>query len=249
MGDGLLDVVLVIGERPERAQALAERLGLYGVEAVPCARDWNLIQRSLTAHDVRLVTVDVDRSQASAKIFELLEESLSVPLIVLGVRNDPDQMIWYLDHGAADYIQRSAPHQVMAAKILSLLRMMAVGTKTSSIRVGSLVVDLDRRLVTESGVNISLTPIEFRLLIVLAENVGKACSRRMLLKAVWGDDFEDCSHYLRLYIGYLRRKIEPNHGSTQMIATEWGYGYRLVESAAGARRRSARPVVQKASSA
>jgi two-component system KDP operon response regulator KdpE len=70
----------------------------------------------------------------------------------------------------------------------------------------------------------------------------------MLLKAVWGDDFENCSHYLRLYIGYLRRKIEPNHGSGQMIVTEWGYGYRLVETALGARRRPARPVVQQASS-
>lgn len=243
-----MDIVLVIGERPERAQALAERLGLYGVEAIPCARDWNLVQRSLTAHDVSLATVDVDGSPASASIFELLKASVAVPLIVLGVRNDPQQMIWYLDHGAADYIPRSTPHRVMAAKILSLLRMMAVGVKTSSIRVGNLTIDFDRRLVSQLGVNISLTPIEFRLLGVLAENMGKACSRRMLLKAVWGDDFENCSHYLRLYIGYLRRKIEANHGSTQMIVTEWGFGYRLVESAQGARRRSARPAVQEASS-
>jgi two-component system KDP operon response regulator KdpE len=95
-------------------------------------------------------------------------------------------------------------------------------------------------------VSVSLTPIEFRLLSVLAENMGKACSRRMLLKAVWGDDFEDCSHYLRLYIGYLRRKIEPNHGSNQMIVTEWGYGYRLVESGRGAKRITARPAVREA---
>ncbi len=243
-----MDIVLVIGERPERAQALAERLGLYGVEAIPCARDWNLIQRSLTAHSVRLVTIDVDGSQASAGIFGLLKASVAVPLIVLGVRNDPHQMIWYLDHGAADYIPRSTPDRVMAAKILSLLRMIAVGVKTSSIRVGNLTIDLDRRLVSQSGVNISLTPIEFRLLGVLAENMGKACSRRMLLKAVWGDDFEHCSHYVRLYIGYLRRKIEPNHGSAQMIVTEWGYGYRLVESTREAGRRSARPAVLEASS-
>ena len=243
-----MDIVLVIGERPERAQALAERLGLYGVEAIPCASDWNLIQRSLTAHDVRLVTVDVDESQESARIFELLKASVSVPLVVLGVRSDSHQMIWYLDQGAADYIPRSTPHRAMAAKILSILRMMAVRVKTSSIRAGNLTIDLDRRSVSHLGVDISLTPIEFRLLGILAENMGKACSRRMLLKAVWGDDFENCSHYLRLYIGYLRRKIEPDHGSAQMIVTEWGYGYRLVETAQGARRRPARPAVQEASS-
>ncbi len=237
-----MDIVLVIGERPEQAKALAERLGLHGVEAIPCVRDWPLVRRSLAAHDISLITVDVDRSEASAKFFELLKEAVAVPLVALGNRNDPDQVIWHLDHGAADYIPRSTPDRVVGAKIMSLLRMM---TGVLSIRVGDLTIDIDRRVVSLAGVDISLTPIEFRLLGVLAENVGKACSRGMLLKAVWGDDFEDCSHYLRLYIGYLRQKIEPNPGSPRMIITEWGYGYRLVAPAREAMR-SARPVARAA---
>jgi two-component system KDP operon response regulator KdpE len=161
----------------------------------------------------------------------------------LGNGNDPDQMIWHLDHGAADYIPRSTPHQVVAAKIMSLLRTVTRGVP--SIHVGDLTIDIDGRVVRLAGVDISLTPIEFRLLGVLAENIGKACSRGMLLKAVWGDDFEHCSHYLRLYVGYLRQKIEPNPGSPRMIVTEWGYGYRLVAPAREAMR-TARPVARAA---
>jgi two-component system KDP operon response regulator KdpE len=237
-----LDIVLVVGERPEQARALAERLGLHGVEAIPCVRDLALVRRSLTAHDISLVTVDVDRSQASARFFELLKESVTAPLVALGVRNDPDQVIWHLDRGAADYIPRATPHQVVAAKIMSLLRMVKGGMP--SIRVGDLTIDIDGHVVSLAGVNISLTPIEFRLLGVLAENMGKACSRRMLLKAVWGDDFEDCSHYLRVYVRSLRQKIEPNSGSPRMIVTVWGYGYGLVAPARETKHRSARPVTR-----
>jgi two-component system, OmpR family, KDP operon response regulator KdpE len=224
-----LDLVLVVGERTEQAKALAERLRLYGVEAIHCARDWDLVRRSLMAHDVAVVTVDVDRSQASARFFERLNESVAVPLVVLGNRNDPDQVIWHLDHGAADYIPRSTPHQVVADKIMSLLRM--VTGDAPSIHVGDLAIDIDARVVSLAGVDISLTPIEFRLLAVLAENMGKVCSRCMLLKAVWGDGFEDCSHYLPTYVGHLRKKIEPNRGSPRMIVTKWGHGYRLVAPA------------------
>lgn len=238
-----MNIVLVVGERPEQAKALAERLGLHGVEAIPCVRDWGLVGRSLTAHDISLIAVYVDRSQASARFFELLKGSVAVPLVALGNGNDPDQVIWHLDHGAADYIPRSTSHQVVAAKVISLLRMVTRGVP--SIRVGDLTIDIDRRVVSLAEVDISLTPIEFRLLGVLAENMGKACSRGMLLKAVWGDDFEHCSHYLRLYVGYLRQKIELDPGSPRMIVTEWGYGYRLVAPAREALR-SARPVARAA---
>jgi DNA-binding response OmpR family regulator len=241
-----MDIVLVIGERSEQAKARAERLGLQGIEAIPCVRDWALVRGSLAAHDISLVTVDVDRSQASAKFFELLHESVAVPVVAFGDRNDTDQAIWHLDHGAADYIPRSTPHQVVAAKIMSILRRATGGLP--AIHVGDLTIDIDRRVVSLAGRHISLTPTEFRLLGVLAENVGKACSRRMLLKAVWGDDFEDCLHYLRLYVGYLRQKIEPNPGSPRMIVTEWGYGYKLVAPAREAMRRSARSPARDASS-
>ena len=238
-----MDIVLVIAERPEQAKARVERLGLHGVEAIPCVRDWALVRRSLTAHDISLVTINVDRSKASATFFELLKESVAVPLVAFGDRNDPEQMIWHLDHGAADYIPLSTPHQVVAAKIISLLRMATGGQPL--IHAGDLTIDISRRVVNLAGAKISLTPIEFRLLGVLAENMGKACSRRMLLKTVWGDGFEDSSHYLRLYIGYLRKKIEPELGSPRMIVTEWGYGYRLVAPKRQTMRRSARPALRK----
>jgi two-component system KDP operon response regulator KdpE len=90
------------------------------------------------------------------------------------------------------------------------------------------MIDLDRYAVTRAGEPIALTPIEFRLLRVLAENAGKACSHEMLLDSVWGPDFRDCAHYLRLYVGYLRQKLEDDPKRPRILATEWGYGYRLV---------------------
>ncbi len=233
MEEGTMDIVLVIGERPERARALAERLGIHGVEAIPCARDWKLVHRSLLSHDVSLVTVDIDRSQASARFFELLKELVAIPVLVMGLRNDPDRFIWYLDHGAVDYIPRSTPDRAVAAKIMSLLRTMSDVEPTASIRVGNLTIDLDSYSVSRAGAPVPLTPIEFRLLRVLAENAGRACSRGELLERVWGEDFRDCSHYLRLYMGYLRNKLEDNPRRPKVLMTEWGYGYRLV----GAERR------------
>ncbi len=84
---------------------------------------------------------------------------------------------------------------------------------------------------------ISLTPLEFRLLKELATNKGRPCRHKDLLKTVWGEDFTNCSHYLRLYVGYLRQKLEDNPRRPRMLLTEWGYGYRLVEPKADKRVR------------
>jgi two-component system KDP operon response regulator KdpE len=225
-----VNVILVIGDRPEQAKAFAERLGPVGIEAIPCARDWKLAVRSLTSHTVDLILLHVDDSEDSAQFFTTLRELTDVPVLALGVGNDPHQIIWYLDHGAVDYIPRTTPHRVLAAKIGALRRPQPLLMQERSLVVGPLVIDVDRRSVTRNGERVSLTPIEFRLVEALARNAGRACSHRDLLQAVWGADFEDCAHYLRLYIGYLRQKLEENPRRPRTILTEWGYGYRLVEA-------------------
>ena len=223
-----MNVVLVVGERPEQASALAERLGVLGLEAIPSAREWKLAVRSLTTHKVSLILLDVEDSRGSRRFFELLREVTDVPIITRGGVSSPDDAIWYLDNGAADYITRVLPPTILAAKIKSLVRNGSADAPAGVIRLGALTIDLDRYAVTRAGEPISLTPIEFRLLRVLAENAGKVCSHRHLLDRVWGDDFLDCSHYLRLYVGYLRHKLEEDPGRPKIVLTEWGYGYRLI---------------------
>jgi len=223
-----LNVVLVVGERPEQATILAERLGVLGLEAIPSAREWKLAVRCLTSHKVSLILLDVDGNRGSRRFFELLREVTEIPIVARGSISSPDDAIWYLDNGAADYIARTITPPVIVAKVKSFLRGAQPEAPAGLIRVGTLTIDLDRYSVTRSGEPIALTPLEFRLLRVLAENAGKVCSHQLLLDRVWGEDFLDCSHYLRLYVGYLRQKLEEDPKRPKILLTEWGYGYRLV---------------------
>lgn len=223
-----MNIVLVVGERPEQASALAERLGLLGIEAIPCARDWKLAIRCLTSHKISLMLLDVGDNDDSREFFNLVRELTEVPIIARGSITNPEQAIWYLNHGANDYVSRTMPSSLLVAKIKLLLQAIPAAAQAGCMRFGDLTIDVDHYLVSRAGQAVALTPIEFRLLRVLAESGGKACSQRTLLERVWGEEFRDCAHYLRLYMGYLRQKLEDDPKRPRMLLTEWGYGYRLV---------------------
>jgi two-component system KDP operon response regulator KdpE len=160
------------------------------------------------------------------EVFKLLEQVAPVPIFVLGDNRQPDEVVWYLEAGAADYLLRPVSPALLGARLTSVLRRRQ-GNGHGPIQAGDIEIDLERHQVRRSGETIPLTPTEFRLLQVLAENAGRACSHRLLLERVWGDDFRHCAHYLRLYMGYLRQKLEPNPRSPSLLLTEWGVGYRL----------------------
>ena len=243
-----MNVVLVVGERPEQASALAESLGVLGLEAIPSAKEWKLAVRCLTSHKVSLILLDVEGNRGSRRFFELVREITDIPIIARGGVSSPDDAIWYLDNGAADYVTRLLPPTILAAKIKSFVRNGQPDAPAGVIRLGTLTIDLDRYAVSRSGEPIALTPIEFRLLRVLAENAGKVCSHQLLLDRVWGEDFLDCSHYLRLYVGYLRQKLEEDPRRPKIVMTEWGYGYRLVAPTVPEAQTLARPAFRTAAS-
>lgn len=225
-----MKTILVIGERPEQASALSENFGLYGIEAIPSARDWKLAVRCLTSHPVSLVLASVNKTQDSLEFFTALKELTEVPIVALGPSSDSDSIVWYLDNGAADYISAATPMNVLAAKVSSRLREEAQPSDASQVvQLRDLRIDLGARRVVRGSKVLALTPIEFKLLSILTENVERTCSRKMLLEQVWGKDFEDCAHYLRLYVGYLRQKLEPNPARPRYLVTDWGYGYRLTD--------------------
>ncbi|MDO8616799.1 MAG: winged helix-turn-helix domain-containing protein [Dehalococcoidia bacterium] len=209
---------------------MAERLGILGVEAIPSAREWKLAVRCLTSHKVSLILLDVGDDAGSREFFELVREVTDIPIVARGSVALAEQAVWYLNNGAVDYVSRTIPSAVLVAKISSFLQAVTAGANTGYIRLGDLAIDLDHYSVTRSGQGVALTPIEFRLLRVLAENAGKACSHQVLLDRVWGSEFRDCSHYLRLYMGYLRQKLEDDPKRPKILLTEWGYGYRLVDA-------------------
>lgn len=236
-----MNTVLVIGEGPEQAKALSERLGLSGVDALPSIREWKLAVRSLTSYRVDVVVIDISPGAESREFFTLMSELTDVPIIVRASEANGDEAVWYLDHGAADYLPQMMSPTVLAAKLKSLARTAAATAERGPLVCGNIEINLEERRVTRGGQEIALTPLEFRLLAALAENAGKPLKRKVLLERVWGEDFRECSHYLRLYIGYLRQKLEADPGRPQIILTEWGHGYRLatnVPSALPARKRA-----------
>jgi two-component system KDP operon response regulator KdpE len=233
--------VLVVGERPEEAKALAFRLGLYGFEAAPSAGDVALALRSLISFQPEAVVLDL-RSSAR-ETFRLLERVAPIPIFVVG-DGTGDDLVWYLEGGAADFLPRPVSPVLLSARLNSVLRRLR-DNGHGVIAVGDLQIDLGRHQVRREDSLVPLTPTEFRLLQVLAENAGKACSHAYLLERVWGADFQHCSHYLRLYVGYLRQKLEVDPKNPVLFLTEWGVGYRLaaersrVRAPAGARLKAA----------
>lgn len=237
--------ILVIGERPDQAKALAFRLGLLGMEASAGAAELTLAVRAIFTYNPQVILIDVSSSEKSRELFTFLYETSVVPLVVLGDDRDQDDIIWYLEKGAADYISRAVSANILAARIAAIIRRFDVEHSNGVLTIGSLEVDTERHQVSKGGRTIQLTPTEFAILRTLAENAGKPCKHSMILERVWGEDFRQCSHYLRLYIGYLRQKLEDNPKKPRILLTEWGVGYRLVPDKQHGRQavtRSPRPV-------
>lgn len=232
-----MDRVLVVGERPEEAKALAFRLGLLGFEAASSAGDVTLALRSLISFQPDAVVLDLKSSPR--EVFNLLERVSPTPIFVVG-DSTGDDLVWYLEAGAADFLARPVSPALLTARLNSVLRRRQ-DNGHGVMSLGGLQIDLGRHRVQRDGVPVPLTPTEFRLLHVLAENAGKACSHSYLLERVWGKDFKHCSHYLRLYMGYLRQKLEADARNPSLLLTEWGVGYRLAAERSRARAPLARP--------
>lgn len=220
--------VLVVGERPEDAKALAFRLGLLGFEAAPSASDVTLALRSLFAFKPDALILDIAVREEGRELFALLERVAPVPIFVLGDGRSRE-LVWFLEQGAADYLAKPVAVKLLCARLNAVLRRVGENGH-GAIPLGDLVINLERHQVLKGGDTVQLTPTEFRLLQVLAENAGRPCSHEMLLQRVWGEDYRHCAHYLRLYIGYLRQKLEDDPHSPRLLLTEWGIGYRLARA-------------------
>lgn len=223
-----MNVVLVIAKKPQRASALAERLGLLGVEAIPCAQDGQLVVESLTTHDVSLVLLDVDQSEDSLRFFDTLKGATDVPVVVRGEVGRTEDVVSYLELGAADFVGETTAPPVLAAKIQALLSLKPDRSASATIEVGDVLIDLRNRKVTKGTVEVSLTTLEFRLLRELAASRGRTRSHKDLLRSVWGEDFVNRPLYLRRYVRYLREKLEDDPDRPRVLMTIWGRGYRLV---------------------
>jgi two-component system KDP operon response regulator KdpE len=154
----------------------------------------------------------------------------SVPIIILSARSQESDKISSLDAGADDYLVKPFGVGELLARIRVALRHLSVvsGNEDGVFTVNELKVDMIHRKVTLGDAEIHLTPIEYRLLTVLVKHAGKVLTHQLLLKEVWGPNYVERAHYLRIYMGTLRHKLEKEPARPRFLLTEVGVGYRLA---------------------
>lgn len=154
----------------------------------------------------------------------------AVPVIVLSARVDEAEKIRALDRGADDYLTKPFGVGELLARVRASQRRQR-GPATGGdgkLRFGDVVVDVQNRHVTKGGGVVRLTPTEHRLLAALVANAGKVMTTPQLLRSVWGPNQGDHAHYLRIYMGHLRHKLEDHPAQPRYLVTETGVGYRLL---------------------
>ncbi|GDX05883.1 two-component system response regulator KdpE [Buttiauxella sp. WJP83] len=151
------------------------------------------------------------------------------PIVVLSARSDEQVKIDALDAGADDYLSKPFGIGELQARLRVVLRRHASLAQPDPVyQFSNITVDLATRRITRDGAEIHLTPIEFRLLATLINNHGKVLTQRQLLSQVWGPNAVEHSHYLRIYMGHLRQKLETDPARPSHLLTETGIGYRFM---------------------
>lgn len=165
------------------------------------------------------------------EVIRQVREWNRIPVIVLSARGQEQDKVAALELGADDYLTKpfGAAELLARIKVAQRHSRQSVSGQNSRVESGDLVIDLEKRLVTLAKRPIELTPTEYRMLSVLALNVGKVVTNKQLLNEVWGRNAEDNSHYLRIYAQHLRRKLGDDPMQPKHIITEAGVGYRLKD--------------------
>ncbi len=161
------------------------------------------------------------------EVLRQLRQKSDVPVIILTVNNTDKEKETLLDLGADDYLTKPFSMTELMARVRVALRHGAHLKDSSIYQNGPLTVDFQTRDVTINSISVKLTPTEFDLLKTLIKYAGRILTQTQLLREVWGPYAQQQSHYVRIYVGQLRRKLEKNTGITGLITTEQGIGYRL----------------------
>lgn len=192
------------------------------------------LQRGLTDAGTRkpdLIILDLGLPDGDGVDFILdLRKWSPIPIIVLSARVNEQDKIKALDAGADDYLSKPFGVGELLARVRATLRRQRqpAADADGAIRFGDVKVDLKARLVSKAQQPVHLTPIEYRLLTVLVNHIGRVVTNPQLLREVWGPSHLDSSHYLRIYMGHLRQKLEDDPAQPKYLLTETAVGYRLM---------------------
>jgi two-component system, OmpR family, KDP operon response regulator KdpE len=224
-------VIVVIEDDPQIRRFMRTGLESHGFEIHEAdTGKLGLIEAARRKPD--LVILDLGLPDMDGiDVVRRLREWTAMPVIILSARATESDKVAALDAGADDYLTKPFGLGELLARIRVALRHASTtGDKEAGgvFTVGSLKVDLGHRRVHVDGSEVHLTPIEYRLLAVLVKHAGKVLTHQQLLQEVWGPGHRERSHYLRIYMGCLRRKLEADPARPRFLRTETGVGYRLA---------------------
>jgi two-component system KDP operon response regulator KdpE len=219
--------VLVVDDEPQIVRGLRVVLRNAGFEVDSAGTKEEALD-ALSHRPPDAVLLDLVLPDGSGvDVCKQVREWSHVPIVVVSAVGDEREKVRALDAGADDYVTKPFGSQELAARLRAVLRRASDTGSEPAIEVGDLTIDLADRRVRRGEDNIHLTPIEFDLLRVLAQNRGRLVTHRQLLQEVWGPAYGEETHYLRVHVAHIRAKLEVDASRPQYVITEPGVGYRL----------------------
>jgi two-component system KDP operon response regulator KdpE len=221
--------ILIVDDEPQITRVLYRSLMTHGYD-VHTAADGESAMQTFGDWTADLVITDLAMpNMGGLELCRRLRAISEVPIIVLSVRGEEKSKVEALDAGADDYVTKPFGMDELLARIRATLRRAPVGHEetTKVLEIGHFHIDLEARRVNLQDKEVHLTPKEYDLMVYLARNPGKVLTHRKLLAAIWGGESVEQTEYLRVFIGQLRKKIEPNPATPQYILTEPWIGYRF----------------------
>lgn len=221
--------ILVIDDEPRISSVIRMNFELEGFEVVSAANGREGLHK-LTERLPDVVILDVMMPEMDGyEVLQRIRAISTVPVVLLTVRSDEADKVYGLDLGADDYVTKPFSHRELLSRVKAVLRRVQFTLAPAGKVVvdDRLTIDFDQRAVIVDGRIIPLRPTEYRLLYHLIRNAGRVLTHETLLAKVWGYDYRDEDQYVRLYITYLRQKIERDPRRPQYILNERGIGYRF----------------------
>ncbi len=227
--------VLIVDDEPQIRKQLEIGLRGYHYDVMSAASgDQALIMAAQQSPDMIILDISLGSEPDGLEVCRRIREWSSVPIIMLSVHDEDRTKINALNTGADDYLTKPFSLEELHARMLAVRRRMTaepVATAKADIRVGSLHIDLVNRAVEVDGEEVHLTPKEYDVLRLLATHPGKVLTHRAILNEVWGPEYGEMDHYVRVFINTIRKKLRENPSrDIRYILSEPGVGYRFVRN-------------------
>jgi two-component system, OmpR family, KDP operon response regulator KdpE len=226
--------ILIVDDEMAIRKLLTTGLEGYGHEVITAATGREALATvAIQKPDLVVLDIKLNGEPDGLEVCRQLREWSQVPIIILSVRGDEKTKVAALDAGADDYLTKPFGMEELRARIQAVMRRISLDPHSDPdaiIRTGAVEIDLVNRKVSIDGEAVHFTPMEYDLLRLLATHPGKILTHAAILSAVWGPEYADMTHYVRIYVNQIRKKLRENPAiNVRYILNEPGIGYRFIE--------------------